>query len=306
MSSLVSVGLPVYNGERFLEETIECILGQTHRELELIISDNASTDATPEICRRFAELDDRVRYVRAETNQGLAWNFGRVVELATGPYFKWATHDDLFSGDFIERAVEGLEANPRCVLSFSDAQLIDADGAVIEKVTDLAPMDVDDPILRLRTLLLRAPVRWMWQLGVIRTEVLRSFPPYGGYAVSDSIVVERLALRGPFHRIPEVLFSFRLHETQSEAVFRDENKKMDHRTHAAFVNPELRGRMVFPMWRLLREHFSSLVHAPLSLSQRFTAGLWVLRWVVRKRRPLTEDVIAGIRAIPARLRTSRA
>lgn len=305
MSPLVSVGLPVYNGERFLEETIECILGQTHRNLELVISDNASTDSTAEICQRYAALDDRVRYHRVEANRGLAWNFGRVVDLAAGPYFKWATHDDLFDPDFIERGVAALESDSRYVLSFSDAQLIDAGGAVLRVVDDLAPMDVDDPIRRFRTLLLRPPVRWMWQLGVIRTDVLRSFPPYGGYAVSDSIVVERLALRGPFHRTPEVLFAFRIHETQSEALFLDENKKMNNRTHAAFVNPELRGRLVFPMWRLLVEHFSSLRRAPLTLSQRLVGCLWVLRWVVRKRRPLTEDVIAGVRALPSRLRASR-
>ena len=80
----VSIGLPVYNGERYLAQSIECLLGQSFTDFELIVSDNASTDSTPAIVRRYAEKDSRVRWFRSETNRGLAWNFNRVVELARG------------------------------------------------------------------------------------------------------------------------------------------------------------------------------------------------------------------------------
>src|SRR4051794_3298661 len=91
----LSIGLPVYNGENFLAHAVDSILAQDFRDFELIISDNASTDRTAEICRGYAESDPRVRYVRFETNQGGSRNFCYVFELARGEYFKWAAHDDV-------------------------------------------------------------------------------------------------------------------------------------------------------------------------------------------------------------------
>ena len=90
----VSVGIPVFNGERFLAETIESILAQTFKDFEIVISDNASTDRTEEICRSYAARDPRIRYNRNDTNRGAAWNHNRVFELARGEYFKWQSHDD--------------------------------------------------------------------------------------------------------------------------------------------------------------------------------------------------------------------
>src|SRR5688572_17365722 len=106
---MVSMGLPVYNVERFLDESIESFLSQTFRDIELIISDNGSTDGTAAICRRWAQRDTRVRFVRSEVNRGLAWNHNRVAELATGEYFMWAPADDRFSSDYVRRCVEVLE-----------------------------------------------------------------------------------------------------------------------------------------------------------------------------------------------------
>ena len=92
---LVSVGLFVYNGERFIEEALNSILNQTFTDFELIISDNASTDRTGEIARAYAKRDERIRYYRSEKNMGAGWNVRRVYELATGKYFKQAAVDDL-------------------------------------------------------------------------------------------------------------------------------------------------------------------------------------------------------------------
>src|SRR4051794_27811047 len=77
----VSIGLPVYNGEKYLAAAIESALRQTFGDLELIISDNGSTDGTREICERFAAEDPRVRYHQEVQNRGAVWNFNRVVQL---------------------------------------------------------------------------------------------------------------------------------------------------------------------------------------------------------------------------------
>src|SRR4051794_17704887 len=88
----VSICLPVYNGENYVGEAIRSILGQSFENLELIISDNASTDETARICQAFAAQDSRVRYVRSPVNRGLAWNHNRAFALARGRYAMWIGH----------------------------------------------------------------------------------------------------------------------------------------------------------------------------------------------------------------------
>src|SRR6266852_7405967 len=129
---LVSVGLYVYNGERFLEEALDSILNQTFTDFELIISDNASTDRTGEIAEAHAERDDRIRYYRSEKNMGAGWNIRRVYELAAGKYFKQAAADDLLEPDFLRRCVDILESDPDCVVVYARTKEIDEDGAVIK------------------------------------------------------------------------------------------------------------------------------------------------------------------------------
>ena len=111
----LSVGLPVYNGENFLAESLEAMLGQSYQDFELIISDNASTDGTGDICRRYARQDSRVRYIRQPLNIGLARNHNCLVAEARGELFKWASHDDLYARDLLERCVErtDVEDGPR-------------------------------------------------------------------------------------------------------------------------------------------------------------------------------------------------
>ena len=104
--------MPVYNGERYLAEAIASICGQSYRDFELVICDNASTDGTAEICRRYAAADARVRYYRNETNIGAHPNFNRSFALTRGKYFKWAPHDDVLDRDFLKECVAALEADP--------------------------------------------------------------------------------------------------------------------------------------------------------------------------------------------------
>ena len=117
----VSIGLPVYNGEKFLAEAIESILGQTFSDFELIISDNASTDRTEEIARSYAASDRRIRFVRQEGNRGASKNFGLVFELASGEYFKWAAYDDVLMPDFLTECVALLDDDPSAVLEIGRA-----------------------------------------------------------------------------------------------------------------------------------------------------------------------------------------
>src|SRR5262245_34908562 len=120
----VSIGLPVYNGQQFLEETLNSILAQTYTDFELIISDNASTDRTSEIARAYVAKDARVRYHRNENNLGVAGNYNGVFSLASGEYFKWAPADDTCLPNYLARCVEILDLDSTVVLAYPQTQFV--------------------------------------------------------------------------------------------------------------------------------------------------------------------------------------
>lgn len=128
----ISVGMPTYNGERFIERAIESVLGQTHADLELIISDNASTDRTGEICAAYARRDARVRYVRLPENRGAEANFAHVRDLATAPFFAWAADDDERDSTYFERLLARMD-DDAVALAFGTVASIDATGALIRR-----------------------------------------------------------------------------------------------------------------------------------------------------------------------------
>src|SRR5262249_36899823 len=124
----VSIGMPVYHGEPFLKEALDSILAQTYSDFELIISDNASTDRTQEICTAYAAKDKRIQYSRNDKNLGAAKNYNRVFELSSGEYFKWAAHDDICAPDFLVRCITVLDQDPSVVLCYPREIGIDEQG----------------------------------------------------------------------------------------------------------------------------------------------------------------------------------
>lgn len=127
----VSIGLPVYNGENHLKEAIESLLAQSFQDFELIISDNASTDKTSEICQVYAQQDSRIRYVRNPQNLRASRNFNQCFEIAWGKYFQWVAHDDILHPDFLAKTVPVMDQDPSVVLCFSNAKVIDPHGTVL-------------------------------------------------------------------------------------------------------------------------------------------------------------------------------
>src|SRR5659263_26369 len=127
ISPIVSIGMPVYNGEKTIREALDTLLAQDFKDFELIISDNASTDDTSNICKMYAARDRRVRYERNLINIGPTANFNRLIHLARGKYFMWAADDDLWEPSYVSCMVEALENNPDAVLSFCRYEIIYAD-----------------------------------------------------------------------------------------------------------------------------------------------------------------------------------
>ena len=126
----LSIGLPVYNGENYLAESLDALLGQTYEDFELIISDNASTDGTADICHSYAKQDSRIRYIRQRQNIGCAPNHNYLVDEARGELFKWASDDDLYARDMIRLCVEALDEKPDVVLAHPWTAFIDSSGIV--------------------------------------------------------------------------------------------------------------------------------------------------------------------------------
>ena len=124
----VSVGMPVYNGERFIREALESALQQTFSDFELIIADNDFSDMTQDICREYMERDLRIKYIRHEKNYGGYWNFCFVARQATGQFFTWLSHDDVLEPQFLEWTVQYMSENPRTVIAAVDFAIIDENG----------------------------------------------------------------------------------------------------------------------------------------------------------------------------------
>src|SRR5438445_8424635 len=121
----VTIGLPVYNGEKFLRRRIDSVLSQSFKNFEFIISDNASSDSTQAICEEYAKKDSRIRYIRQEKNSGPNWNFNFVIKEAKSEYFAWVAADDVILPEFLEMNIRVLESAKNVVGSISKVKLYD-------------------------------------------------------------------------------------------------------------------------------------------------------------------------------------
>jgi glycosyltransferase involved in cell wall biosynthesis len=287
---LVSIGLFVYNGERFLEETLHSILNQTFTDFELVISDNASTDRTGEIARAFAKRDDRIRYYRSEKNMGAGWNVRRVYGLATGKYFKQAAADDLLEPQFLERCVAALENDPDCVVAYAKTKEIDENGTFIKNYVTPMKTDGNDPVERFRGIMMAGGGMCYQIFGVMRTSALRQIPPQGSYVNADGVLLARMSLLGRFHEVPEHLFISRRHSGQSMATL---PVRLKHPRRFRLTNrystlpcpewwdPAKARTVTFPEFRRLLEYFLSIYRAPLNVGRKLRCyGIFLVwtRW----------------------------
>ncbi|MBU7008561.1 glycosyltransferase family 2 protein [Phosphitispora fastidiosa] len=207
---LVTIGLPVYNGERFLRLALESLLAQDYENFELIISDNASTDTTAEICHQYRVMDKRIRYVRNDTNLGAAKNFNRVFELSVGKYFMWAAHDNLWDKTYISKCVATLEENPTAVLCFCGGIYINEAGGYRSSYKNVGTMGMDIPArIHAQTVSNSngCPV-----YGLIRPGVLKQTRLFTDMFAHDFILLVELSLLGEFVMVPEILISIRLRD----------------------------------------------------------------------------------------------
>jgi len=277
----LSIGLPVYNGEQYLSEALDALLGQSYADFELIISDNVSTDGTADICRQYLAQDPRIRYVRQPRNIGAAPNHNFVFQQARGELFKWAAHDDLYGRDLLLRCVEALDAHPHVVLSHAWTAMIDGAGEIIQAVK--YPLATDS---------LYAPKRFRSMLfvdggddiyGVIRADVLRRIAPHDSYHHADRTIVAEIGLHGPFYQVPEWLYLRRDHPDRAERACRVK------RARCANLDPRRADRLRHPTIRLLADYVWGFVaairRAPLSPADRRQCYRHLAQWLASRALP---------------------
>nr|PZN77482.1 MAG: glycosyltransferase family 2 protein [Pseudomonadota bacterium] len=286
----VSIGLPVYNAERYLPLAIESHLSQSFGDFELIISDNGSTDGTREICREYAAKDRRIRYFREEQNRGLSWNHARVFELSRSELFRWSAADDIPSPGLLAELVEILRNDPSIVLCVPHTKNIDDDGAVIGELPRTLDLQMDDAFERARAVLTRG-YQMVFHQGLIRREALLATSRRWNYFGWDFILLFELALQGKIAMTRDAHLLRRLHRQQASRVQRDAQKGVRH------IEPTFGARFVMPHWRWATERLRAALAAPLPVSQRMRIGLLVLRHAWWARTALAADVRASLRLL---------
>ena len=250
---LVTIGVPVYNGERFMRQSLDALLAQTYTDFALVISDNASTDRTGAICKEYVDRDSRVRYFRNEQNIGLSANFNRVFELSNSKYLKWSTSNDLVAPDMLGDAVAVMEGDPSIALCYPKTILMNEDGQETGCYDDRLQLMEDDPVARYVTFLKNVRLCHQHQ-GLIRTEMLRRTSLLSQHTDSDINLLAELSLYGKFFEVPKYQFFRRFHADASSA---DRNSRhqarhyyssrvarlnlSSYRFHLAFVKGVLRG-----------------------------------------------------------------
>jgi len=201
----------VFNGEKYLEEALNSILAQTYTDFELIISDNASTDRTQQICRAYAAMDSRIRYYRNERNLGAPRNFNRVFELSRGKYFKLAAHDDVLAPEYLQKCVSVLDKDPSIVLCHSKTGRIDEQGVLVGTYDHKMRIDSPKSHERFRDLI-SIKYNPCWPIfGVVRESILGMTPLHGNYPGADGNLLAEIGLYGRIYEIPEYLFFRRDH-----------------------------------------------------------------------------------------------
>jgi glycosyltransferase involved in cell wall biosynthesis len=283
----LSIGLPVYNGEDFLEEAIESILSQTYKDFELIISDNASADRTEEICVAYAAKDNRIRYIRQRENLGASRNFNLVFELSSGEYFKWSAHDDVCEPDFLAECVDVLDKNPTVVAAFTEANRVDKDGQPFAHFNFGKDICLSEPHQRLRIAL----AQWFFPLplwGLIRANVLRKTHLYGDFTSSDRVLLVELCLHGPLYEISKTLYRERAHDNSGRQTWKDPKESARWWGTRKIWKNELQ------YWLLLLGYSLAIKQVDLNWNERVKCYKEVYDWLKLHRADLLKDMIIPV------------
>jgi glycosyltransferase involved in cell wall biosynthesis len=279
----LSIGLPVFNGDDYLEEAIVSILAQTYTDFEFVISDNASTDRTEEICRTYAVNDTRIKYFRNPKNIGATQNWYRVFDLSSGEYFASAAHDDLYAPDYMEKCISVLDQDPSIVVCYSKTRIIDERGCPLEdeRIAKMLSAKIDtvssSPSMRLYNVI-AVDYLCIQLYGVMRAQTLRDTKVFAGYVSCDRNTLAELALLGKLHEIPEYLFLHRIYpKALGAAVYSGRSLQ-----ELFFLDPGTDWNERFAALKVYRNYFSSVAQATIPLGEKLKSYIYLNRIILGK------------------------
>jgi glycosyltransferase involved in cell wall biosynthesis len=283
--------MPVYNSAAWIEASLESILAQTFRDFELIISDNASTDPTYQICERYAQSDPRIRLQRNEFNIGANKNYLAVLRPARAKYFKWASSNDICAPTFIEQCVAALERDPSAVLACPRSCIFD------QSLESSEPYDRDmelidpDPAERFIGVQHRMGLNNAFN-GVIRRDAMLRATQMGSYTGADVVLMSELALLGKFLLVDERLFFRRMSPDTATRL------KSMHEFERHLVG-SVRGQLTWQAWRFQFGLLRAVRHAPFPTRAWFRAANYSVRSLTWARRELVAEVLHAMRLKPS-------
>jgi len=288
----VVVGLPVYNGQKFLAAAIESHLAQSFGDFELVISDNGSTDATREICEDYARRDERVRYWPSPQNRGILWNHRRVLDAIDSPnqYFRWAGADDIMEPGLLQAMVTVLDTRPEVEAVVPNTKNIDNEGRITGSMARTLDLQFADVFHRAHEILVRG-YQHVIAYGLLRASTLRALRTAPNYPGWDAIFAWELVLRGQMVQTDGTALLRRFHTGSiSQVKTAKEVRK--------WVEPNARTGMNFPHWTWAYERARVLFATPLAMRDRIRIGKFLLRATFWQRNSLVRDVTqAGRRAL---------
>jgi glycosyltransferase involved in cell wall biosynthesis len=291
----VSIGMPVYNCERYVADAIASHLRQTYTDFELVITDNASTDRSEEICRAYAARDPRIKYHRNPENVGAGGNFGRCFELSTGEYFRWTPSDDVVGPELLELCVEVLDRDPSVLVAYPRTRLIDGEGKIIGDYDENLHLMMERPSVRFREVLKRLRLCNL-QYGLTRRAVMAQTGLMRGYSGGDIPFILELALLGKFYEVPEHLFYRRMHEGAASAM-KSEKDVM------ALYDPKKREKLFLYHWVHLGANLKSIARARISIVEKLRAFEIQARWLLWGRRAYFNELGMAARHAAQKLTT---
>ena len=284
---IVTIGIPVYNGEKYLESAINSLLQQSFHNFEIVISDNASTDKTQEICQSFQSRDKRIRYHRNPVNLGAAANYKKVFQLARGKFFKWMAHDDTCSSNYLEECVKVLESDPNISMCFPRVSLIDKDNKSLPLIAENTYQTSEGRIIvtnqprnlaashpseRYSEVLFRVNECYEF-FGLSRTDIIKRTSQHDAYYGSDKVLLTEVSLMGKLIEIPSAIGYFRIHGEQSQSI-------KDAKERASWISPDLDYGKFMSRFKCVQGYCRGIFTYPLSLSERFKC-LWILiSWLI--------------------------
>ncbi|MBT8102619.1 MAG: glycosyltransferase family 2 protein [Gammaproteobacteria bacterium] len=265
---LVTIGMPIYNEERFLQHALDSLLAQDYENIQILISDNASTDCSGDIGRKAAEDDSRIIYTCTEENIGATGNFRRVASMAEGKYFMWAAGHDEWSSDLISASVAALEINSSASIAFAHSRWMGETG-------EDDGGDIDYPDTRGKSLLGRFfTVFWGSMhpvLSLMRMDYLRQTRSMQGFAGADLVLLLDMVLMGDFVHVPNAWW--RRRNVRSKESHR---QRMKRYTGAEFGQAKSTLDRRFPLLRLPASLMATIWNSRHSLLQRIILLLALL------------------------------